>query len=136
MQGISVIKSFHLGKSTGSAVNAAIEQSCNKNLAIEKQMTPYQIFQQIVLNLFAVIIMIVTAVLYQNSSMEFANAVMMFVAAFMVFEQMKSAGISIATLCVLPKVLSTRQTKQIMFLSWTREVRILFLKITTFLLKM
>ena len=98
VQGISVIKSFHLGEKTNSHVSAAIEESCTKNLAIEKQMTPYQIFQQIVLNLFAVIIMIVTAVLYKNGSMELANAVMMFVAAFMVFEQMKSAGISIATL--------------------------------------
>ncbi len=98
VQGISVIKSFHLGKESGSAVDKAIEESCNKNLAIEKQMTPYQIFQQIVLNLFAVIIMIATAALYINSKMELANAVMMFVAAFMVFEQMKSAGISIATL--------------------------------------
>lgn len=98
VQGISVIKSFRLGKESGSAVDRAINESCNKNLAIEKQMTPYQIFQQIVLNLFAVIIMIVTAVLYINGGMELANAIMMFVAAFMVFEQMKSAGISIATL--------------------------------------
>ena len=98
VQGISVIKSFHLGKESGSAVDKAIEESCNKNLAIENQMTPYQIFQQIVLNLFAVIIMIVTALLYTGGKMELANAVMMFVAAFMVFEQMKSAGISIATL--------------------------------------
>ena len=98
VQGISVIKSFHLGNESGSAVERAIDESCNKNLAIEKQMTPYQIFQQIVLNLFAVIIMIVTAVLYTSGKMEIANAVMMFVAAFMVFEQMKSAGISIATL--------------------------------------
>lgn len=98
VQGISVIKSFHFGKGSGSAVNSAIEQSCDKNLAIEKQMTPYQIFQQIVLNLFAVIIMIATAVLYKNGPMELANAIMMFVAAFMVFEQMKSAGINIATL--------------------------------------
>lgn len=98
VQGISVIKSFHLGKESGSAVDRAINDSCNKNLAIEKQMTPYQIFQQIVLNLFAVIIMIATAALYINSKMELANAIMMFVAAFMVFEQMKSAGISIATL--------------------------------------
>ncbi|WP_294489003.1 ABC transporter ATP-binding protein [uncultured Ruminococcus sp.] len=98
VQGISVIKSFHLGEKAGSAVNGAIEDSCNKNLAIEKQMTPYQIFRQIVLDLFAVVIMIVTVVLYRNGTMELANAVMMFVAAFMVFEQMKSAGISIATL--------------------------------------
>ncbi|MCR5111509.1 MAG: ABC transporter ATP-binding protein/permease [Ruminococcus sp.] len=98
VQGISVIKSFHLGKESGSAVDSAIKDSFNKNLAIEKQMTPYQIFQQIVLNLFAVIIMVVTAVLYTNGKMELANAIMMFVAAFMVFEQMKSAGISIATL--------------------------------------
>ena len=98
VQGISVIKSFRLTERSESAADSAIEESCKKNLFIEKQMTPYQIFQQIVLNLFAVIIMIATAALYLNGSMELSNAMMMFVAAFMVFEQMKSAGISIATL--------------------------------------
>ena len=62
VQGISVIKSFHLGERSGSAVDSAIEKSCGKNLAIERKTTSY-IFQQIVLNLFAVVIMIVTAVL-------------------------------------------------------------------------
>ncbi|MBP3798670.1 MAG: ABC transporter ATP-binding protein [Ruminococcus sp.] len=98
VQCISVIKSFRLTERSESAADSAIEESCKKNLFIEKQMTPYQIFQQIVLNLFAVIIMIATAALYLNGSMELSNAMMMFVAAFMVFEQMKSAGISIATL--------------------------------------
>ena len=97
MQGIIVIKSFHLDEKANRRVSDAIEESCEKNLAIEKKMTPLQVFQQIVLNLFAVIIMAVTAVLYLNNSIELTNAIMMFVVAFMVFEQMKSAGISIAT---------------------------------------
>ncbi|MBQ9384608.1 MAG: ABC transporter ATP-binding protein [Ruminiclostridium sp.] len=98
IQGISVIKSFHLGEKADKRVSEAINESCEKNLSIEKQMTPYQMFQQIILNLFAVAIMAVTAALYLNGAMELTNAIMMFVAAFMVFEQMKSAGISIATL--------------------------------------
>ena len=98
IQGISVIKSFHLGDKADKRVSEAINESCEKNLSIEKQMTPFQMFQQIILNLFTVIIMAVTAVLYLNGAMELTNAIMMFVAAFMVFEQMKSAGISIATL--------------------------------------
>ena len=98
IQGISVIKSFHLGDKADKRVSEAIDESCEKNLSIEKQMTPFQMFQQIILNLFTVIIMAVTAVLYLNGAMELTNAIMMFVAAFMVFEQMKSAGISIATL--------------------------------------
>lgn len=98
IQGISVIKSFHLGEKADKRVLEAINESCEKNLSIEKQMTPYQMFQQIILNLFAVAIMAVTAALYLNGAMELTNAIMMFVAAFMVFEQMKSAGISIATL--------------------------------------
>ena len=98
VQGISVIKSFHLDEKANRRVSDAIEQSCEKNLAIEKKMTPLQVLQQIVLNLFALVIMAVTAVLYLNGSMELANAIMMFVVAFMVFEQMKSAGINIATL--------------------------------------
>lgn len=98
IQGISVIKSFHLGDKADKRVSEAINESCEKNLSIEKQMTPFQMFQQIILNLFTVIIMAVTAVLYLNGAIELTNAIMMFVAAFMVFEQMKSAGISIATL--------------------------------------
>ncbi len=98
VQGISVIKSFDLSEKTNRRVTDAVEQSCSKNLAMEKAMTPYQMLQQIVLNLFAVFIMLLTAVLYLRGSMDLANAVMMFVASFMVFEQMKSAGINIATL--------------------------------------
>ena len=98
IQGISVIKSFHLGEKTDKRVLEAIDESYEKNLSIEKKMTPYQMLQQIILNLFAVAIMAVTAVLYLNGAMGLTNAMMMFVAAFMVFEQMKSAGISIATL--------------------------------------
>ncbi len=98
VQGISVIKSFHLSEKANRQVSEAIEQSCEKNLTIEKQLTPVSSLQQIILNLFSVFIMVASAVFYLNGSMVLADAMMMFVAAFMVFEQMKSAGSNIATL--------------------------------------
>ncbi|MCR5478888.1 MAG: ABC transporter ATP-binding protein/permease [Ruminococcus sp.] len=98
VQGISVIKSFGQSRNTQRRVTEAIEKSCENNMSIEKKLSPYTALQQIVLDLFAVAMMIATAVLYHGGSMQTANAVMMFVAAFMVFEQMKSAGSSIATL--------------------------------------
>lgn len=98
VQGISIIKSFNLDEKTGRKVDDAIEKSFEKNMEIEKQITPYTAVQQIILNLFGVAIMIVSVLLYVNGQMGLVNALMMLIFSFMVFEQMKSAGSSMANL--------------------------------------
>lgn len=98
VQGMSVIKSFNLNEKTGRKVDEAIELSCEKNMAIEKQITPYTSLQQIILNLFGVLIIIASVLLYVNAQMELSNALMMLIFSFMVFEQMKSAGSNMANL--------------------------------------
>lgn len=98
VQGMAVVKSFNLDDKTGKKVDIAIDESCEKNLAIEKKLTPYQFLQQIILNLFGILIMVVTVSLYLVNSMTLVNALMMLVFSFMVFEQMKSAGSSASNL--------------------------------------
>lgn len=92
VQGMSVIKSFNLDQKTGKRVDEAIAQSCAKNMSIEKKLTPFTSLQQIVLNLFGVLIILVSAVLHLSGRMPLENTLMMLVMSFMVFEQMKSVG--------------------------------------------
>lgn len=98
VQGMAVVKSFNLDDNTGKKVDVAIDESCEKNLAIEKTLTPFTFLQQIVLNLFGVLIMAATVLLYLGGSMTLVNTLMMLVFSFMVFEQMKSAGSNTANL--------------------------------------
>lgn len=98
VQGMSVIKSFHLDEKTGRKVDAAIEESYAKNMAIEQKITPYTALQQILLNLFSVVIVLASVMLYRNGQMELTNALMMVIFSFMVFEQLKGAGSNMANL--------------------------------------
>lgn len=92
VQGMSVIKSFNLDQTTGKRIDEAIDQSCEKNMSIEKKLTPFTSLQQMTLNLFGVLIILVSAALHLSGSMPLVDALMMLVMSFMVFEQMKSVG--------------------------------------------
>lgn len=98
VQGMSVVKSFHLTGKMAGKVNTAIDESCRRNLEIEKEITPYTSLQQILLNLFSVIIMVGAIWLYLNGQMALVKAMTMLIYSFMVFEQLKSAGSNIANL--------------------------------------
>ena len=92
VQGMSVVKSFNLNEKTGKRVDEAIRESCEKNMAIEKQLTPFTSLQQIVLNLFGILIILASIALYLSGKMPLVNTLMMLIMSFMVFEQMKSVG--------------------------------------------
>lgn len=100
VQGMLVVKSFNLDGMGKNKVNIAIEESCNKNLNIEKMLTPYTSLQQIVLNIFGTVIILVSVLLYFNGHTTLTNTLMILVLSFMVFEQMKSAGSNMANLRV------------------------------------
>jgi len=100
VQGMLVVKSFNLDGMGKNKVDIAIEESCNKNLNIEKMLTPYTSLQQIVLNIFGTVIILVSVLLYFNGHTTLTNTLMMLVLSFMVFEQMKSAGSNMANLRV------------------------------------
>ncbi len=98
IQGMSVVKAFNLDSEKNKRVDIAIDKSCDKNMTLEKAMTPYIALQQTVLNLFSVLIMLAAIMLYLNGAMSLVNCLMMQIVSFIVYEHLKSAGSGTAML--------------------------------------
>lgn len=92
VQGMSVVKSFNLDDSKNKKVDQAIDESCKRNMAVEKAITPIIAIQQIVLNLFSVGIMAASIAFYLDGTMTLVYCIMMLVFSFMIFEQLKSVS--------------------------------------------
>ena len=101
IQGMGIIKSFHLTGKGDQRVRAALEDSRKSNLAIERLFTPYTIAQELALHLFSVLIMGAAAFFYLHGSMTLADALMTIIISFTVFSQIQSAGSSMSGLRVV-----------------------------------
>lgn len=98
IQGMSVVKAFHLNQDKNKHMDMAIDQSCKENSKMEKSMSPYLWLQSVILDLFSVAIMLLSVYFYLHGTMELAYSLMMIVASFMIFGELKSAGSGMATL--------------------------------------
>lgn len=98
IQGMSVMKAFNLDLLKNKKVNQAIEESCMKNLAMEKAIMPFAVMLQAILKLFSVAIVIASVLFYLNGQMKIVNCLVMLVAAFIIYEQLESAGHGLSTL--------------------------------------
>lgn len=98
IQGMSVVKAFNLDFQKGKKVDSAIDESCRKNMVLEKAMNPYVAVQQLILYLFSVLVMFASICFYLNGSLSLVYCLMMMIASFMVYEQLKIAGSSMANL--------------------------------------
>lgn len=98
VQGMSVVKAFNLDLDKGKKVDHAIEQSCIQNDALEKTMNPFVAAQQIVLYLCSVLIVFVSIYFYLSGAMTLVYCLLMVIASFMIFDQLKAAGSGMATL--------------------------------------
>lgn len=98
IQGMSVVKAFDLDHSLDKKVDKAIEKSFRKNERLEKAMTPYVAMQQLVLNMFSVLLMFCAIAFYLDGSMELTNSLIMVVCSFLVYEQLKVAGSCVANM--------------------------------------
>ena len=90
IQGMSVVKAFNLDDSKGKKVDTAIDESYQKNLVLEKAINPYVAVQQIILYLCSVAIIFASITFYLNDTLSLVYCLMMMVASFMVFEQLKT----------------------------------------------
>lgn len=98
VQGMAVVKAFNLDEAKNKRVDQAIEESCEKNATLEKAMTPYIAVQQLILDLCSVGIILVSIWFYLSGNMSLVNCLMMTIASFIIFGQLKSAGSGTATL--------------------------------------
>ena len=98
IQGMSVVKAFNLDFNKGKKVDNAIDESCRRNMILEKAMNPYVAVQQIILYLFSVLVIFASIYFYLNGTLSLVYCLMMMIASFMVYEQLKIAGSSMANL--------------------------------------
>ena len=98
VQGMSVIKSFNLSGRGDKKLQDAVEESRRANLAVGEVLTPYTIAQEAVLQLASVCMMLAAIRLWLGGTMTLANALMVLVMSFMVFNQIKAFGMGVSML--------------------------------------
>ena len=98
IQGMSVVKAFHLTGKLDKQVDQAIVNSRKKNEKLEKAMTPYVFFQQLTLYGFSVLILYAAIAFYLGGSLPLPETFMVMVCSFLVYEQLKVAGSAVANL--------------------------------------
>lgn len=98
IQGMSVVKAFDLDDAKGKKVDQAIDKSCEKNSVLERAVNPYVAAQQIILNLCSAAILFASVSFYLDGTLSLVYCLMMMVSSFMVFEQLMTAGSSMANL--------------------------------------
>ena len=107
--GMAVIKAFNLTGKGDERVRRAIENTRKTNLDCEKLFTPYTILQNILLDLFSILIIGAGIFFYHRGELSFLNTVMTIIISFLAFSQIKLAGSATTTLRVVSG--SIEQTK-------------------------
>lgn len=98
VQGMSVVKSFNLSGKGDKKVQDALEFNRKSNLDMEKLLTPYSIFQDLVLQIAGIGMMLAAIIFWENGTMSAADALMSIVMSFLVFGQIKLFGMGITML--------------------------------------
>lgn len=98
VQGMGIVKSFNLSGRGDKRVQDALEFNRKSNLDMEKLMTPYSIFQELVLQIAGIAMMLVSIICWANGTMPIANALMCIVMSFLVFGQIKLFGMGMSML--------------------------------------
>ena len=107
--GMGVIKAFNLTGKGDAKVRSAIENTRKTNLDCEKLFTPYTILQNILLDLFSILIIGAGIFFYHGGGLSFLNTVMTIIISFIAFSQIKLAGSATTALRVVSG--SIEQTK-------------------------
>ena len=98
VQGMGVIKSFNLSGRGDKKLQAALEADRKANLGVEQVLTPYAAAGEAVLQLASVCMMLAAVLFWKNGTMTLANALMVLVMSFMVFNQIKAFGMGVSML--------------------------------------
>lgn len=116
VQGMGIVKSFNLSGRGDKRVQDALEFNRKSNLDMEKLMTPYAIFEELVLQIAGIAMMLVAIYCWANGTMPVANALMCIVMSFLVFGQIKLFGMGISMLRLasasIERTLQTEEMEQ------------------------
>lgn len=98
VQGMGIVKSFNLSGRGDKRAQDALEFNRKSNLDMEKLMTPYTIFQELVLQIAGIAMMLISIICWADGTMPIADALMCIVMSFLVFGQIKLFGMGMAML--------------------------------------
>lgn len=116
VQGMGIVKSFNLSGRGDKRVQDALEFNRKSNLDMEKLMTPYTIFQELVLQVAGITMMLTSIICWAKGAMSIANALMCIVMSFLVFGQIKLFGMGMSMLRLasasIDRTLQTEEMEQ------------------------
>ena len=92
IQGIAEVKSYNLTGEKSKALNCAVDENTAANIKLEITFVPLMFLQSLTAKLIGVAIAGVSVAFYLNGTMELLNAVVMAIAAFILFGALDSAG--------------------------------------------
>ena len=98
IQGMSVVKSFNLTGKGDKKLQDALEYNRRSNVKVAELLTPYTALQEAVLQAASVGMMLASVLLWARGSMSLANALMVLVMSFLVFNQIKAFGMGVSML--------------------------------------
>lgn len=98
VQGMSVVKSFHLSGKGDQKMRDTLEYNRKSNLGMERLLTPYSILQELALQIAGIGMMLAAILLWIQGTMPVANALMSIIMSFLVFGQIKLFGMGITML--------------------------------------
>lgn len=98
VQGMQVIKSYHLDGENNKELEKAFQENCDVLLKLEKMMTPYIAIQRIVIGCTISFMVFEAIFLYANGQLILPDAIMVMIASFMLFDGLKGAGSLMAIL--------------------------------------
>lgn len=116
VQGMGIVKSFNLSGRGDKRAQDALEFNRKSNLDMERLMTPYTIFQELVLQIAGIAMMFVSVFCWAGGTMSIANALMCIVMSFLVFGQIKLFGMGMSMLRLasasIDRTLQTEEMEQ------------------------
>ena len=98
IQGMSVIKSFNLIGKGDKKLQDALEYNRRSNIEVSNILTPYTALKEAILQIAGVGMMLAAILLWIGGGMSPANALMVLVMSFLVFNQIKAFGMGVSML--------------------------------------
>lgn len=98
VQGMGIIKSFNLSGKGDKKLQDALEYNRKSNLDMENLLTPYTIFQEIVLQAAGIGMILAAVMFWIKGTMTLVDALMSIIVSFMIFSQIKLFGMGISML--------------------------------------
>ena len=92
VQGIAEVKAYNLTGKKSRALNEAIDENSAANTKAEMAFVPIMFLQNLTAKLLGVVVTIISVAFYLNGTMELLNAVVMILAAFILFGALDTAG--------------------------------------------